>query len=191
MHRRRIFVALLISEGLKEAVVKWRELFSRENPEDARRLRWIRGEDLHITLLPPWYDDEEGILDIQKKLKELNGKTEEFVCSFKSVSYGPSPSRPRLIWLNGRAPSTLLGFKEKLELILGKKAEARRYLLHLTIARFRPDEISSFRLKKLYKPFEFEELSSEFALMESHLSPEGAHYTILEKYALCKRDSSS
>ena len=58
----------------------------------------------------------------------------------------------------------------------------KNFIMHVTIARFRQEEFSSFPIKKIDDKVSWQERIGSFVLMESHLSREGADYEILETF---------
>ncbi len=174
----RVFIAFPISERLQKEVEKYREFY----PDLA--VNWLEGKNLHITLIPPWSEEENNIDKIKEILKLLEGKTGSIAAVLNRVSYGPNFHSPRLIWATGKTPETFGGFKKSLERLLGKPGERNEFLLHLTLARFRPEDFQFFPVKKIDDEINWEETFNEFVMMRSHLSSGGADYEIMEKYKL-------
>ena len=52
--KKRIFLAVDISEQLRRQVEEWREKY-QDWP-----VRWLPSKSLHITLVPPWEESDEG-----------------------------------------------------------------------------------------------------------------------------------
>jgi len=171
--KHRIFTAISISSSLQGQILAWGKSRS-ELP-----VRWLNGKNLHITLTPPFYT--EDVKDIQLKLRAINKKFKPLVVKFEKISYGPNLNSPRLIWLQGKAPETIISLKTELEKILKRQPENRPFLLHLTIARFREKDFYNFPIKELEETINWQETVNSFVLMESHLSPKGADYEILDK----------
>lgn len=172
----RIFIAIPVSEKLQNEVLKYRELY----PDLAAR--WLEGKNLHITLIPPW--EEENIEKVKIILKPLENKFGRFEMEFNSVSFGPNDYNPRLIWATGKAPKEIIKLKKSLEELLRMPSERDSFLLHLTIARFNPSEFKHFPIKKINDEINWKDAAKEFAIMRSRLSRSGADYEILEKFNL-------
>ncbi|MBM3257269.1 MAG: RNA 2',3'-cyclic phosphodiesterase [Candidatus Liptonbacteria bacterium] len=174
---RRIFVALKISPKLQQCVAEWA----------ARHynfpVRWLAGKNLHITLIPPWHATDENIESTKEILENITRSSSPFPLLFHTLSFGPDPRRPRLIWAEGNAPRELLLLKSHLDIALGP-AEKRPFRLHLTLARFREEEFAHFPIKSLHEQVNWNELANSLVLMESHLSPHGADYEILAEFLL-------
>jgi RNA 2',3'-cyclic 3'-phosphodiesterase len=183
--KRRIFVAIKISETLQQEISAWEEEPLREpafdNPS-MNAIRWLRGKNLHVTIIPPWY--ERDIRPAAAALKTLSSRIQPFAVQFRAVTYGPDPRRPRLIWASGETPRELAELKTLAERALQKQPEARPLRLHLTLARFRTEDFSRFKIKELNEKISWREEIRSVALMEAHLSPAGADYEILEEFDL-------
>ncbi|MFH0891065.1 MAG: RNA 2',3'-cyclic phosphodiesterase [Candidatus Liptonbacteria bacterium] len=174
--KKRLFLAIDMPAEI-QAVVS--EFFgAHEN----LRLRYLAGKNLHITLLPPWRDDDVGkiVSDIRKRIP--TGR--EITINFDHVSFGPSTLAPRLIWAEGGAPRSLITLKEELEEVLGFKPEPSRFRMHLTLARFRPEEFAQFDVKELNERVDWQFKTKTFVLMESHLLPDSADYEVLQRFPI-------
>ncbi len=172
----RIFIALKISEELRSAITEheaqWKDL----------PVRWIKGKNLHITIIPPWHvQDPQPVIDL---LKTVEGKTGAVEMTFENVRPGPDPRNPRLIWTEGPTPPQLPKLKTGLEQLLKLRHEKRPFLLHLTLARFKPEDFKNFPNKKFQETVDWKETANTFVLMESKLSPSGADYTVLAEFKL-------
>jgi 2'-5' RNA ligase len=169
----RIFIGLPIGENLQDKILKFEKKFKN------LPVRWILPHNLHITLVPPWY--ENNIEEVKEKLKSFNlGKS--FKISFYKVEYGPSKKFPRLIWAVGDTPKELLILRQNLFNILGQKPEERDFKLHLTLARFNFNPEIKFR--EINESIYWEDDVKEVILFCSHLLKRGAEYEVLEKIKL-------
>lgn len=173
MKKRRLFVAVPISKRLQDEIVEWEQQWQK------LPVRWLAGKNLHITLVPPWY--EKDVENVKRQLTRASLVTRRSTCvmKFDRVTYGPDPRHPRLIWAQGQAPQALVQLKERIEAALQVKPERRAFRLHLTIARFRPETFSSFSTKTLNEKVIWRDTVLSFVLMESHLSRGGADYEVL------------
>lgn len=175
---KRLFVALLISKTLQEEILR-SEMAYVKLP-----VRWLTGKNLHVTLIPPWHaaDDTET----RELLAEMERVPEPLALSFHRVTFGPDPHAPRLIWAEGNAPPELLALKTAIETALGVKPEYRPFRLHLTLARFREEDFSSFPVRELDERVAWRDTVRSFVLMESHLTRGGADYEILAEFPFQK-----
>ena len=172
----RIFVALEISEKFQQEISAW------ENNRQHLPARWIAPKNLHITLLPPW--EENNIDLIKNKLKDIKMEFDSIDLGFNSISYGPNPREPRLIWASGQAPNNIILLKKKIEESLYIKSEPRKFLLHLTLARFNQYDFKNFKVKEINERVDWNDVIKSFVIMESRLLPGGADYVILDEFNL-------
>ncbi len=173
---KRIFVAISISEELQNQAFDFRR--SHQNIP----VRWLSGKNLHITLIPPWYtDDINSVKEVLHEINEIKGEAAAFELRFQKISFGPSFREPRLIWAEGETPQEIPSLIHNLQKILNQKDENRPFRLHLTLARFHTEDFMSFPTKELNEKIDWREKVSSIVLMESHLSPKGADYEVLEE----------
>lgn len=168
MKKRRIFIGLPLSEAIKQQIDAWKANYQN------LPVRWILPENLHITVIPPWYEKDIGA--IQKKLARVTLAPLDI--HLTAVRFGPI-YQPRLIWAEGTAPGNLFGLQNSLEQLLKKKSEKRPYLIHLTIARFKRNSFSTFPRKVLDEGISWKETIRSFILYESHPTRKGADYKTL------------
>lgn len=171
---KRVFVAIPISENTQKEILKWEENFQN------LPVRWLKGKNLHITLLPPWYEGNRE--RIQEALQSTRRNIEPFDILFQKVTFGPNPREPRLVWAEGGTPEELLELKANIERALNTKPESRPFKTHLTLARFRPEQFQRFKIKNLNECVQWKETITSFVLMESILEKTGAEYEILSQF---------
>lgn len=178
--KTRIFIAIRATDDLKRTIARWVE----KNKKDYPLVRWLDPDNWHITLIPPWYEDEAGSAKVKLLLSSASGLLDPFDLTFTDISFGPTKKEPRLIWASSEAPQAIIKLKEEIEKALNRPGEKRDFLLHLTIARFRPEKFEAFPTQDLNEAIDWPETASEFQLMRSDLHPDGARYTILQSYAV-------
>jgi 2'-5' RNA ligase len=183
MPKKRIFIAISISKEIqKKATTLQKELKDLD-------IRWLHSHNLHITLIPPWNEDD--FKKVKKILKtQITTKFKSFTLNFKKIIFGPpskSSSRPpRMIWAIGPTPPELIRLKKQLEKTLLNekiihKTASRPFRLHLTLARFKPKDFKNFPIQTLNKDVTWKQKVTSFTLMQSHLSHTHAEYKILEE----------
>lgn len=178
MQALRIFIAVCPSAAVKKEIGQLQEKLKPLSP----RIRLIPPENLHLTLAPPWYENEKGIEKIKEKLKTIRGRVKPFSIAFDQVSYGPTKHAPRLIWASGASVKELSALKQEIEKALALSPEKREFLPHLTLARFRPEHFASFTVKEINQPVSWKCIIENFYLMQSQLHPRGAVYTVLQSF---------
>jgi 2'-5' RNA ligase len=177
MEGRRVFVALPAGRELVEAAGEFRRAHA------GLKVRWARPEHLHLTLVPPWQ-----CLDVNavcRALREAAARQAPFEVVFESISFGPDPRRPRLVWATGKAPAGMPEFAQRLLAATGAPGEPREsFLLHLTIARFNSRDLSAMGARKLREPVVWPATLDALCLYESRLKADGAEYRELCRFTL-------
>lgn len=182
---RRIFLALPVRGDLAYDIGEWQRdherLFPPARGREGVPVRWVEERNLHMTLLPPWHvADPAG--DIERFAAfDWDVDSAPFHVSFRAVRYGPSPQRPNLIWAGGSHVPALGEFVARLATYAGMP-QARAFRPHITLARFKYEEFTSFRLKRLEDAVVWEGVFDCAVLLESHLSRTGAQYEVLQTY---------
>ena len=168
----RVFVGLPAPANIVKQTVDW------QIANESLPVRWIRPEDLHLTLLPPW-----ETADVEATIKQFQVLPAAKIVriDFNCLELGPNPREPRLIWLTGRLiESPLDNYLKILADGLNQPLPARRFLPHLTVARFR----------FLKQPLILSELIAwsagftRMVLYQSDLGPQGARYAVLAQKEL-------
>ncbi len=168
---QRVFIALPAGAAMQRAAA----FFHRRNR--ALPVRWTLPENLHITLVPPWLCDDCCV--VSRYLGMACREVQPFEISFSMVSQGPSSGNGRLIWVTGRAPSVLEQFRQRLldlPCIVGQQEEQGRFLMHMTLARFRKGSVVKFSEEPAVQ---FREICRSAVLYASFRHPSGARYTEL------------
>jgi 2'-5' RNA ligase len=171
---KRVFVGIPGSKELKFRVNEWSDKKLKNI-----KVRIIPSKNLHITLVPPW--NEENIDELAKKIEEVKEKFISFEIEFEKISFGPSKKRPRLIWLEGKPNNNFVLLKKGLEEKLNIRGDRKPFLPHITIARFRPRDFRQFPIKQLNEKVDWQEKVENFCLYESKTLPTGAVYKILKR----------
>jgi RNA 2',3'-cyclic 3'-phosphodiesterase len=166
--KRRVYVAITLPTHLQEEILAFQKRYTLP-------VRWIAGKNLHITLVPPWYC--ENLDEVKEQLQRL-AKHRPFDIALNTVTYGPSYSRPRVIWTTGPTTKDILSLQEHVESVLGAHHE-RQFRLHVTLARFNPERFRP--TQKINEPVSWRFTVDSVVLMESHLSSQGSDYEILHE----------
>ncbi len=189
--RHRIFIAINLPEEIKNKLssfqAKWPELPTR----------WVKPENLHITLAFLGYLSDEELGEVLKISKEVAQRHAPFSINLVKICYGPPKKMPpRMIWIEGEKSKDLASLKDDLEksLICSKipfELEEREFKPHITLGRIRQWEFRQIEPEE--RPLVEEEISLNFPvesieIMESQLKRNGAEYTILESFSLAKKD---
>lgn len=175
----RVFIGIQFTQEERDEIEKIQTRY-RKILGEQKSLRWIATHNLHITVVPPWY--EQDIDSLKKKIKQGNIDLKPFSAVLTRLTFAP-PNLRRLIWLEGSTPPGIVMLQDMLLKILSKPIENRRFSLHATLARFEPRHFSSFRIKHIDEKIHFPMKVSSFTLFESRLLRGGAEYKNLETIA--------
>lgn len=173
--KRRIFLGFRISNDLTRIIVDWQK--QKKFPDF---VRFIEPENLHMTLIPPWYESE-----IDKVAFLLSNFLNEqkffpFEVEFTRIASAPRLKTPRILWLKGKKIVQLESFRDALAEKLRLEKEKRKFIPHITVARFkRGKTIPNFK-----EPMFYREKLNNLVIFESKLSRRGAFYRVLESFKL-------
>jgi 2'-5' RNA ligase len=170
----RLFIALPVTDNLKLLISKFEADFT------GSPVHWIFNDNLHITLVPPWY--EKNPADIIRQLQNVKVSPGLIRINFTDISLGPDPNRPKLIWAKARTPPELRSLKSEIEKTIGFRPDKREFLTHLTLARFRAS--FAFPLIYLNDYIQWPNEINSFILMQSVLNPDGVKYVRLAEFFL-------
>lgn len=157
--------------------------------------RWVRLEDVHITLK----FIGEVPLEKLEQLRRALGELPDFgpiTVRFVGLGFFPSARRPRVFWAGVEADPKLAELAAAIEMKLeplGIEPERRAFHPHLTLARLEsPEGTQALReaVEALGSPEFGEETFSEFHLYQSVLKRSGAEYTRLVTYPLSVEPAS-
>jgi len=180
----RLFVALEIPSAVRENLTALLTALRAVSP----KTRWVRPENLHVTL--------KFIGEVQKtKLAAIRSALAEVRCGqpvtldFRGLGFFPNEKHPRVFWAGIEASPRLETLAADIDQALAKleiAREQRPFSPHLTLARFEPARLP----EKLHGAIqgnagrEFGLLrTNQFHLIESKLKPSGAEYTTVESFA--------
>lgn len=176
--KKRIFIAINISDNLKEEIKKFRQKYN-DLP-----VRWMPDENLHLTLMPPTEFDDNEMVKMIEKLKKIEGELGFIEVKFDQACLGPDLRRPRLIWVKCEENSKLESLKNRMTDILGLRRVGRPNSFHLTIARFKPRDYANFKIKNLCEEVDWTEIAKSFNIIQSECLSERARYTKLAEIKL-------
>lgn len=154
-------------------------------------VRWVEAENLHLTLKFLGELRPERVPEVEASVERVARATAPFALTLAEYGAFPTVRRPRVIWLGALATAELRGLKQDLEWALadrGFEPETRAFHPHVTLGRAEPgDRTGAFRkLDELVGSLEFtaEVPVQAVDLMRSHLSREGAHYSVVASVKL-------
>lgn len=189
----RLFVALDIDPEIRHRIAQFRDQMRSLAPD----VRWVGPETFHITL--QFLGETDRLDDIRKALEQV--REAQVPLTFRGAGFFPNPKSPRVFWVGIESDENLQQLANSIGTALrplGFERDAGPYKPHLTLARRgsgrpnsrRGDQLAPGLLAVRVKveslpPLDFGTMTArEFCLYESKLSPKGAQYTKLSRYAL-------
>lgn len=172
----RAFVAVSLPddvlERLEEYVNSLRPLF---------RIRWVRREQMHITLKFLGELEPEVIDDVKEALIPLK-HFEPFRIELDTVGAFPNVRNANVLWLSGSRGAKELGqlsrqVNDALFEGTGLERGTKKFRAHLTIARLKGESLSDGLLNTLGTLPLLNWSCSELFLMRSVLTPQGSIYS--------------
>jgi 2'-5' RNA ligase len=174
MEPKRLFIALPVVGQLGQEAKNW------QDNHFGWPVRWLANEDLHITVISPWLEDDLDLL-ISKLDKFVSTPRDSVTLNFEKVVWGPNRISPRLIWAEGKSPVALLELKNRLEQALARP-DHRFYRLHLTRARFKLEDFGPAGLPQLADLVDWNQEIKSFSLFESEIGPDGPKYRKIKDF---------
>ena len=156
----------------------------------AEKIRWMAGNNLHLTLKFLGDTEEKTIADIGIRLKELTQSLFTFSMTIRNVGIFRNLREPRIIWLGIDPCRELMQLKAEVEnqmIQFGFLSEERKFSPHLTVGRIKFIE-NKRALQQIIETYHERVLHqfvvSEVIYYESRLRKEGPEYIPLGKYKL-------
>jgi RNA 2',3'-cyclic 3'-phosphodiesterase len=185
----RLFVALEIPAAVRDnlaALIK--ELRDLSVQVADKRPRWIRPENLHVTLKfigtvePAKLDGIRGALSTIRSDKPVD-------LSLRGLGFFPSEKHSRVLWVGSNGSSNLPPLAADIDRALeteGVARETRAFTPHLTLARIAPPGLHEKLRTAIQKSGErqfgtFQ--TREFHLMKSKTKATGAEYTRIASFS--------
>lgn len=189
MRKHRIFIAINLPENIKKQLAN----FQNQWPE--LPAKWVRPENLHITLAFLGYILDEELTEVCGIVKEAARTNDSFFVNLNKVVYGP-PKKipPKMIWAEGEKSKELHKLQSDLEDLFFNESpnnfnnnKTNSFAPHITLGRIWQWDWSRIEPEEL--PDVNEEISFKFPvesieIMESRLKKGGPEYMILESVKL-------
>jgi 2'-5' RNA ligase len=179
----RLFVALEIPSAVRENLAELLKSLRAASPQT----RWVRPENLHVTLKFIGEVPEARLAAIRSALAGAHS-AQPVVLDFRGLGFFPNEKHPRVLWAGIETSEnlkTLAADIEKATETLGIPQEQRPFSPHLTLARFElprlPEQLRAGIQENAGRDFGSLR-TNQFHLIESKLKPSGAEYTTLESF---------
>lgn len=180
----RLFVAIEIPHEIRDPLMT----FLNEVRSTAPKAKWVRAENLHVTLKFLGETDPAKLWAVQNALSSIHGK-DPVTLEFRGLGFFPNERRPRVFWVGMQASGNLKTLAEGIDREmhrLGFPLENRLFTPHLTLARFEPPGLAPQLGAAVQNNVarQFGSLTArEFYLIESRLKRTGAEYTTVQSFA--------
>ena len=179
----RLFIALEILPAVRHNLATLLDSMRAITKEP----RWVRAENLHVTLKFLGEVAETKVDAVRHALGEIRSD-ETVALDFRGLGFFPNEKHPRVFWA-GMAASpnlkTLAGDIAGAMERLGIPREKREFSPHLTLARFErprlPEALRKLIAENLQREFG-SLITNEFHLIQSKLKPTGAEYTTVATF---------
>jgi 2'-5' RNA ligase len=186
----RLFVALEIPAAVRDNLAaQIKELRHLPAPLADKRLRWVRPENLHVTLKFIGEVEAARLDGIRRALTAI-GLDAPVGLELRGLGFFPDERYPRVLWVGLNASGNLPALARDIDRALegqGIARDQRAFTPHLTLARFEPrafdEKLRTAIQKNSQREFGAFE-AREFHLIQSKLQPSGAAYTSLAAFPL-------
>jgi len=182
----RAFIAVDLDDPVIEKVCNVVEILKPRITE----IRWLRKENLHLTLKFLGNIAESQVEPITAALRHPLGLFSPCTISAKGLGVFPDFRRPKILWvgLTGDQLVQLAAEIESALMPIGFTPENRAFTPHLTIGRWREGSRPAKNLRQeidSLNDFEFGACAvRQIVLFQSVLKPEGASYSELRTIQL-------
>jgi RNA 2',3'-cyclic 3'-phosphodiesterase len=188
----RLFVALEIPATVRDnlaAFIKDTQSDTRDRSDRSaeQRVRWVRPENLHVTLKFIGEVAEARLDGIRAALSSVQAGV-PLELRVHGLGFFPNENRPTVLWTGLDAPTNLQRLAGDIDRALATQDIAKEkwaFVPHLTLARFSSPGIQK-KLLAAIKQNDKREFGAfqarEFHLIESKLKPSGAEYTRLQTF---------
>ncbi len=191
----RLFVALDIPDDIRAGIRTFMDGVRGFAPD----VRWVAPESLHVTQKFIGEQPDAKLAAIKQQLATVSAEAMDV--SFRGAGFFPTARSARVVWIGIEAGERLARLANAVDAVLevvGIEREQREFSPHLTLARVgsgRPQRMKDDRanprfvrlqerLAKMPPPDCGTMTAREFYLYLSKLSPKGAQYTKLQRFAL-------
>lgn len=179
--QKRLFVAVTLPEDVKKRLFRIVEKEYVNLP-----VKWVRKENLHLTLNFLGYVSEENLPEICESVREAVKNMQPFELEFQKIEAGPGGKIKKMVWATGERSSELSELKHQMDKWLGFHArEKREYRPHITLGRIKREAWRKISPEPdVGKNFVFFVPVSSVELFESKFEKGKRIYYVLESFPL-------
>ena len=178
--KRKIFISINLPARDKKRLIKASDKWS------VLPVKWVKEQNLHITLVFLGFTDDSAVEEICAKAKEASAGMEIFDVAFDRIEIGPTSEKQQLIWLTGEPNENLLRLVEKLEKELGIfVSEKKSFRPHITLGRIRQRRWAALPEKpEISEKFPLTVAAETVDVMASEFKNDGQEYTVIDSCPL-------
>jgi 2'-5' RNA ligase len=186
----RLFAAIEVPQDVRERVGQAGRLLA----DAGWRAKWVTPDRTHLTLKFYGNVELERLDVLQQALREAIERESAFTLQAAGAGVFPNPRRPRVLWLGlgGHELQFLNRLQAGIDQAsadLGFPPEERAFHPHLTVARIKPEDLSTITgvERRLAELSAFPALPvpvERVTLFRSELRRSGPIYTRLEEFPL-------
>lgn len=184
----RSFVAIELPVSIQSVLSDIQRDFKKSGAD----IRWVRPENVHLTLKFLGTIEESMVRNITNVLQKASGDYSTFTLTLSGAGAFPNARAPRVVWVGTEENDMLFDLQRDIEeglASLGFERERRKFAAHLTLGRFKSARGKHALMKTLetYREREMGTLEvGSISLMKSDLGPAGAKYTRIAEVRLGK-----
>ncbi len=177
----RTFLCIPIDSSLKAKLDELSQQARQRIPVSAS---WVKPENFHVTVRFLGEIDPMLTIDLEESCKAVTRDMTPFDLPIDRVGAFPTPSRPRILWAGGAAPSSFCDLLSSLDrelTSLGFPSGRSETIAHITLARIkgRTEPEIAQTIRSLADLPDWILRVDRLLLMESRLTAQGAIYTPL------------
>jgi RNA 2',3'-cyclic 3'-phosphodiesterase len=182
---KRLFFSIDIPDDIKKEIVFYKKELESSLGEG---VRWVKDENLHLTIIFLGQVKENKIDDLFKKVEKVKG--ESFYVTTEDISYFPKEkTSAKLIWITVKSESIKI-LEKKINKVLFPDFLVRKeksFIPHITLGRIRQwnfRKLSSHEVPELNDNLNLKFNVTSFNLCESKIKKGGPTYHILKSFIL-------
>jgi len=184
----RVFIGIKLSDHVHEEIEKFLKPFKKSSTP----IRWVKPENVHLTLKFIGEIPEEKYRQIARCLGEIQFNTGPFQLKLSGCGKFGRGDTLNILWIGVNTGNALKEIYNRIENSLAKihiEKENRPFKAHITVGRNKKNYNfkNFFQLmeEKSHQPIT-EFTVSGFQIFESKLKPEGPMYKILKEITLAQ-----
>ncbi|HKI68120.1 MAG TPA: RNA 2',3'-cyclic phosphodiesterase [Verrucomicrobiae bacterium] len=187
----RLFIALPVPESVKTEIERAQNQLKLASPEHG--IRWTKSEQFHVTLKFLGGVEAARVPTLIESVRAGCRKLTKLELCAKGVGFFPHERKTRVFWVGTKDQADRLSkLYEAVQIATCEFATentAERFTGHITLGRVKiMSKTAGQKLRALAaemkdRPFG-EWIGDHLEMVQSELSPAGAHYTVLAKISL-------